>query len=491
MMARTKRMSATGMMAVACYLTGVAYPASHAWAQEGVAVPTPVAEGGVAVAPVAPKTLGSASCSASNCHGGTGRPGSKGSEFTTWVLQDPHRQAYKVLLDERSRTIAANLKLPVPAHKWSGCLVCHASVPADPALHGPDLTASMGVGCEGCHGAAEHYLAPHTTAGWKSMPAEQKQAFGMFDTKSLASRAVACTGCHIGDADREVNHDLIAAGHPRLSFEFSAYQELEPRHWPRRASPGDDRPGDLDRYPDFSARSWKVGQVAAAHAAVALLEVRATRAGQGGEHAAPWPELTEFDCFACHHDLGPAPGGKGISWRQARGYTGASPAGSVAWGTWYTTVLTGALAANDQDAMLLTASLTKLEGLIERPQSTPAVVAGAAKEARLLLEKQLAAVEATPFTATDLKAVVQQLNNEKVRSSGDWDGATQSTLALAAYRRALRDGGPVPEQWDRGLTGVLTGLRFPASNGTIFDSPREFTPESFQQQIQGVMSLLP
>jgi hypothetical protein len=154
-------------------------------------------------------------------------------------------------------------------------------------------------------------------------------------------------------------------------------------------------------------------------------------------------------------------------------------------------VLTGALAANDQDAMLLTASLTKLEGLIERPQSTPAVVAGAAKEARLLLEKQLASVEATPFTATDLKAVVQQLNNEKVRSSGDWDGATQSTLALAAYRRALRDGGPVPEQWDRGLTGVLTGLRFPASNGTIFDSPREFTPESFQQQIQGVMSLLP
>src|SRR3954467_12930736 len=30
-----------------------------------------------------------------------------------------------------------------------------------------------------------------------------------------------------------------------------------------------------------------------------------------------WPELTVFDCYACHHDL------KSQSWRQKRGYKGA------------------------------------------------------------------------------------------------------------------------------------------------------------------------
>jgi hypothetical protein len=31
-----------------------------------------------------------------------------------------------------------------------------------------------------------------------------------------------------------VDHDLIAAGHPRLNFEFNAYFESLPAHWDRR-----------------------------------------------------------------------------------------------------------------------------------------------------------------------------------------------------------------------------------------------------------------
>ena len=56
-------------------------------------------------------------------------------------------------------------------------------------------------------------------------------------TKELAERAKVCTRCHVGRRSpdglltQEVNHDLIAAGHPRLNFEFAAYQENLPVHW--------------------------------------------------------------------------------------------------------------------------------------------------------------------------------------------------------------------------------------------------------------------
>jgi hypothetical protein len=86
-----------------------------------------------------------------------------------------------------------------------------------------------GVGCESCHGASGRWLGPHTTLGWRDRPWPEKAALGMRNTKDLASRARLCAGCHVGDGGsddlpaRDVNHDLIAAGHPRLNFELSAY----------------------------------------------------------------------------------------------------------------------------------------------------------------------------------------------------------------------------------------------------------------------------
>ena len=195
-----------------------------------------------------------------------------------------------------------------------------------------------GVSCEVCHGPAENYLAAHTMQGWSELGAARfEPRFGMKNTADIAARAQLCVGCHVGEPDakgrpwRDVNHDLIAAGHPRLNFEFSAYMATLPPHWNTRTDP--------QRFDEL--RSWIVGQFTSSDAALRLLECRAKAAeskpAADAEPLVPpsWPELAEYDCFACHHELA------GRSWRQDLGRAAAAgdrPArkpGAPAFGTWY------------------------------------------------------------------------------------------------------------------------------------------------------------
>src|SRR5262249_46793357 len=80
---------------------------------------------------------------------------------------------------------------------------------------------------------------------------------------------------------------------------------------------------DRSRWADFDERVWAVGQVVSMRAALKLLEHRAATPGK------PWPELAEYDCFACHHDLADQP------WRRAPKYLNQRLPGSLSWGTWY------------------------------------------------------------------------------------------------------------------------------------------------------------
>lgn len=70
-----------------------------------------------------------------------------------------------------------------------------------------------------------------------------------------------CVTCHIGDSEHEVNHDLIAAGHPHLLFEFAAYQRQK-----------------AEAMADFTQRSWAVGQTVSLEAVAELLATRVERA---------------------------------------------------------------------------------------------------------------------------------------------------------------------------------------------------------------------
>ncbi len=265
--------------------------------------------------------VGTASCTAANCHGGDGsrpvRPGGDAlspQAYSAWIQNDPHAAAFEALYEPRSQRIAERLGL-ANAYTAPACLACHA-VKAPPAelADAARFTPHDGVGCEACHGAAESWLDPHKWAAWSSLSAAQKQALGYRDLTDLTARARLCAECHVGSAGRDVKHDLIAAGHPRMSFELSAYHANLPKHWKREATPA----GELD------ARLWLVGQAASAESGLALLAHRA------GDAKAPWPEFSEYDCFACHHDL------VDPSWRQQEFAPSAElPPGAAPWGSWH------------------------------------------------------------------------------------------------------------------------------------------------------------
>jgi hypothetical protein len=253
---------------------------------------------GMLPAPLA-SALGVASCGTASCHGGpkAGNHDVQSFAYTIWMNDDPHARAYEVLHEPRSRRMARLLGLG-EAHRAGTCLACHSMQNTSRQPLPPEVLAD-GVGCSSCHGDSTRWQQIHYLPEWKQLSVAERAALGYRDLGSVAARVTNCIPCHVGDASQEVNHDLIAAGHPRLAFEFAAYQRLWPRHW----SPS----GKVESRPDFTERSWALGQAATLEAVARLLVVRAERAAADLAAGRPhrWPEFAEFDCYACHKALGP------------------------------------------------------------------------------------------------------------------------------------------------------------------------------------------
>jgi hypothetical protein len=251
--------------------------------------------------------LGAGSCSGSNCHGGaTPRPDEHflGDEWLRWYdrAQGPHFRAYKVLYeDDRSDRMAELLYGPEALAKdRNECLSCHG-LAADEALRGRSYDIEEGVNCESCHGRSERWLGPHQVRRlWRDeYSVEQRTAMGYYDSRNLIHRTEKCLECHLGTDEKRVTHEMMAAGHPPLTFELVGDSESVPRHW-------QDRPSWLseDEGAWFNVRAWAVGQ------AVMLRESMYRLAHWTGEMANP--DYALFECYACHHDI------KTPSWRQRR-----------------------------------------------------------------------------------------------------------------------------------------------------------------------------
>jgi len=266
---------------------------------------------------------GSGSCSAIACHGSIAKqPGWDifRNEHTTWISDDRHSRAYQTLFETRSEQIACSLAADsgrhTPAFEDERCLACHTTPRSKTALAATAWMNQDGVGCESCHGASGRWLGPHTTFRWKQeSDPRKKQELGLINTKDLARRAEVCAGCHVGQYSqvgllkREVNHDLIAAGHPRLNFELTAFLANMPPHWNEKNQNAD--PVERGkRVASFPARAWAVGQLVTLRASLELLHGRSAATG---ERAVPWPEFTEYGCFSCHHGFATRLGGGGHS----------------------------------------------------------------------------------------------------------------------------------------------------------------------------------
>jgi hypothetical protein len=278
---------------------------------------------------------GSVGCAAVRCHGGSIPPDAdkKPADVwrwatTVWRTQDAHSRAYQTLLGRQSKAILERLGDPTPAEQNRRCLGCHS----DPLLAHLDASAAVvdtrfdGVGCESCHGNADRWLGMHLTwpAGANRRPLYERD--GMVWLNDLNDRAAVCAGCHVGAptgervrVSRDVNHDLIAAGHPRLNFEFVTYLRAMPPHWQEKDRV---RWGLLPA--NFATHAWSAGQVVTLRASLSLLADRLPKPGPPDPDR-PWPEFSEFNCFDCHHDLSAA----GRSTPPA-GASAVGPAGTAA-----------------------------------------------------------------------------------------------------------------------------------------------------------------
>jgi len=192
--------------------------------------------------------VGPGSCSAAACHGGV-RPVAGArvlqTEYSTWIASDRHARATEVLGNAVSQRMARILGIGAAAQS-AKCLTCHAlDVPV--AARGRNF-ATEGVSCEACHGPATGWLGYHVTRDAKH---EESVKRGMYDTKDVVKRTEKCLSCHLGTADKFVDHEMIAAGHPDLVFELEAFSAAMPRHWK-------DAPGPDGMQP---VRTFAVGQL--------------------------------------------------------------------------------------------------------------------------------------------------------------------------------------------------------------------------------------
>jgi hypothetical protein len=429
---------------------------------------------------------GAGSCAAAACHNGNGAPGEKGSEYSTWVVNDKHTHAFEVLSNEQSLRIEKNR--PKPTWDKAGhpetdalCLNCHVMPGIEPLAAGGDKPPRRklfglddGVSCEACHGAAGGWLTQHYTAAWRDKTPEQKEAAGMKNTKDLGARAEMCVRCHVGNGDIDVNHDLIAAGHPRLAFEYAAFHANMPKHWDVRK--------DKEEHPDFEAHLWALGQAVSAKAALELLAHRADE-----KNKRPWPEFAEYDCFACHHDI------QAQSWRRDRTF-GDAPPGTIPWGTWYYSLVAEAAPGRaGKDVQTGLDALAK-EMMSLRPDRTKA--ATRAKTVAELFGKQVQEADGEKWDAQATGARLRQVAADgRQVSAKSWDGAAQVYLALVALRAARADLDPRfdPTALKPELLEMRCLLSFPTApaTGPWYDSPRDFSPVKFRQALESARRGLP
>lgn len=407
--------------------------------------------------------IGVSGCAAAACHGGAiDQPR---GEYTTWITRDPHARAYSALFSERSLEMARLLAggdatKATPPQNDQRCLACHA--PSGPRSDRSARLVSDGVGCESCHGAADTWATRHATVRWDELAPDARSAkrreLGMTDMHDPLVRVEQCTVCHVGSVAADVDHDLIAAGHPRLSFEMGAFHAELPKHWPDKE--------ERRRDPTFEARLWAIGQ---AQSAGAYCDLIASKKDRGLVH-----DFADFDCYACHHEL------RSPSWRL--------PEDQASWGrgklrplAWYEPPIQDGVNST-LDLLSRTHQPWRTADRRERAQRYYALARDLRDGAiwnEPSLEQSLAKLAAHP--PEDLT----------------WDAATQRYLALVALERCRLDfrGNQAPTEYDKAVQAALESIKRllnfpPESDGVQLNSPRDFDPAALRQAAGRLQALL-
>jgi hypothetical protein len=359
------------------------------------------------------KYNGPGGCAASSCHGSVQpRPDKRiyQNEYSIWIGQDKHARAFGVLRNATSVRIGRILNIG-PPDQAPKCLVCHSLyVPLEQRAQTFEL--DDGVSCENCHGPASGWLGPHTTTGW---PYQKSLDLGMYDTRNLAKRAERCLTCHLGTSEKYVDHEMIAAGHPDLTFELGVFTAAMPPHWKM--------PEMND--PWRQVQAWGVGQAVQLRESLNRLARRAS--------GPVWPEYAELDCFACHHKL-TAPED---SWRQERGYPARRP-GNPPWNESRVVVFRDVVEEINPGAVAqLNGEVTKLAGLMNQLNGNRDEIAATALHASTFAEQLTRSIEAQNYDQGLTLRLMRRVARDGGEISAEGErSAEQATMTLDSLFRA-------------------------------------------------------
>lgn len=406
-------------------------------------------------------SVGVVNCASSLCHGSiTEWKDSRvlQNEYVTWSRLDKHARAYSVLLGERSKKIARNFGLRSPPHEAKACLDCHAhNVPKE--QRGERFKLSDGVSCESCHGPAGRWIGSHVEPGASHA---SNVRLGLYPANGNLERARLCLSCHWGNADKLVSHRLMAAGHPRLSFELETFSQIAPSHY-RVDADYRQRKHDWD-----GVKTWAIGQ------ALAVAQMMDLLLDPKRGHDGMFPELVLFDCHACHHPMSQR------RWQPRRAFAGGPGNGVVR--------------LNDSGMLMLRAIALQLDPKLGQ-RVTRQVVAlqraaagdgNADVQARALKALALdvaTRVQGASFSETSLRGIALALVDEGLAGNySDYAGAEQAAMAIGSVVNFMHKRGVL-----RSAAPLNAGLA--KLNASLADD-ENYRPALFRQRLREFRSLL-
>lgn len=408
---------------------------------------------------------GVATCAGSACHSRQVESGVtvRQNELITWQDRSSqagaHSRAWRVLTEPRAQAIAQRLGIG-PAQRAKECLGCHAD-PAPANLRGAQFQLSDGVGCEACHGGSGRWLASHRTVDGSH---QANIAAGLVPLENPVTRANVCLDCHFGSSrpGQFVTHEIMAAGHPRVSFELDLFSSLV-RHW--------DVDADYVKRKGYAGgvKTWAVGQALALDRAVSLYA--APGRGQGA-----FPEFYFFDCHSCHRAISDDPKAR-PTWEPNPGRP--IPAGQPPFNDENMIMLSAAakvvapaLAARlDADSRAFHTALTR-----DRAESIRA-----ASKLGATARALSAAFAARSFSRAETLAILDAVvSGDGVKRYTDYTGSAQAVMAADTLLNALVSSGQV----DRGAAARVR----PALDRAYAQvrDPNAYRPAAFRESLAQV-----
>ena len=374
--------------------------------------------------------LGVASCAGTTCHGRSLPDGKivRQDEILRW--QEPssaggaHSRAFAVLRSARGEQIAHRLGLGDAASAPS-CIGCHAD---NAASRGPTFQINDGVGCEACHGGARGWIESHRVVGATHAG---NVVHGMTALENPLVRANNCLDCHYGSAKagQFVTHKIMAAGHPRISFELDLFSALQAHH-------NEDADYIARKGRPSSMRFWAVGQAMAIERSLSLF-----MSPQHGTEGA-FPEFTFFDCHSCHRRIQ-----DNLSFNPTAVDNPARP------------IPPGTPPYNDENMIMLSAAAKVAAPELGRRFDTdarafhaaiardrPSALAAAAR-LRGGTDALARAFAATDFSRKQMFDILDTISGEAISPRfTDYTGSAQSVMAVDTLLNALvKDGAVSPE----------------------------------------------